>query len=129
MRKTDPNAAPTILVTGVNGQVGFELLGTLQGLGRVVPCDRATLDLSDTERVRAFVRDVKPSLIVNPAAYTAVDQAENDVDVARRLNADVPRVFAEEWRAAAVRWFTTRPTTCSTARKRRRTRKPTRRIR
>jgi dTDP-4-dehydrorhamnose reductase len=122
MRKTDPNAAPTILVTGVNGQVGFELLGTLQGLGRVVPCDRATLDLSDTERVRAFVRDVKPSLIVNPAAYTAVDQAENDVDVARRLNADVPRVFAE-------RWFTTRPTTCSTARKRRRTRKPTRRIR
>ncbi|WP_155630768.1 dTDP-4-dehydrorhamnose reductase [Burkholderia cepacia] len=90
------NVAPTILVTGVNGQVGFELLRTLQGLGRVVPCDRSTLDLSDTERVRAFVREVKPSLIVNPAAYTAVDQAETDVDAARRLNADLPRVLAEE---------------------------------
>ena len=90
------NAAPTILVTGVNGQVGFELLRTLQGLGRVVPCDRSTLDLSDLERVRAFVRDVKPSLVVNPAPYTAVDKAETDVDAARRLNADLPRVFAEE---------------------------------
>ncbi|NTX29468.1 dTDP-4-dehydrorhamnose reductase [Burkholderia pyrrocinia] len=96
MRKGGMNPAPTILVTGVNGQVGFELLRTLQGLGRVVPCDRSTLDLSDLDRVRAFVRDVKPSLIVNPAAYTAVDQAETDVDAARRLNADVPRVFAEE---------------------------------
>ncbi|MDN7493198.1 MULTISPECIES: dTDP-4-dehydrorhamnose reductase [unclassified Burkholderia] len=96
MRKGDTNASPTILVTGVNGQVGFELLRTLQGLGRVVPCDRSTLDLSDLERVRTFVRDVKPSLIVNPAAYTAVDQAETDVDAARRLNADLPRVFAEE---------------------------------
>jgi len=96
MRKGDMNASPTILVTGVNGQVGFELLRTLQGLGRVVPCDRSTLDLSDLERVRTFVRDVKPSLIVNPAAYTAVDQAETDVDAARRLNADLPRVFAEE---------------------------------
>ncbi|RQZ66087.1 dTDP-4-dehydrorhamnose reductase [Burkholderia sp. Bp9004] len=96
MRKGDRNAAPTILVTGVNGQVGFELLRTLQGLGRVVPCDRSTLDLSDLDRVRVFVRDVKPSLIVNPAAYTAVDQAETDADAARRLNADLPRVFAEE---------------------------------
>ncbi|BEV54082.1 dTDP-4-dehydrorhamnose reductase [Burkholderia contaminans] len=96
MHKGDKNAASTILVTGASGQVGFELLRALQGLGRVVPCDRATLDLSDTDRVRAFVRAVKPSLIVNPAAYTAVDQAENDVGVARRLNADVPRVFAEE---------------------------------
>jgi len=86
----------TILVTGVNGQVGFELLRSLQGLGRVVPCDRSTLDLSDLERVRDFVRDLKPSLIVNPAAYTAVDKAETDTEAARRLNVDVPRVFAEE---------------------------------
>ncbi|WP_027796626.1 dTDP-4-dehydrorhamnose reductase [Paraburkholderia acidipaludis] len=86
----------TILVTGVNGQVGFELLRTLQGLGRVVPCGRSTLDLSDLARVRDFVRELKPSLIVNPAAYTAVDKAETDVEMARRLNVDVPRVFAEE---------------------------------
>lgn len=86
----------TILVTGVNGQVGFELLRSLQGLGRVVPCDRSMLDLSDLDRLRAFVRDLKPALIVNPAAYTAVDKAETDIEVARRLNVDVPRVFAEE---------------------------------
>jgi dTDP-4-dehydrorhamnose reductase len=90
------SAQPTILVTGVNGQVGFELLRTLQGLGRVVPCDRSMLDLSDLSRVRDFVRELKPSLIVNPAAYTAVDKAESDVEAARRLNVEVPRVFAEE---------------------------------
>lgn len=87
---------PTILVTGVNGQVGFELLRSLQGLGRVVACDRSMLDLSDLDRVRGVVRELKPSIIVNPAAYTAVDKAETDVDAARRLNADVPRAFAEE---------------------------------
>ena len=86
----------TILVTGVNGQVGFELLRSLQGLGRVVACDRSMLDLADIDRARAVVRDLKPSLIVNPAAYTAVDKAETDVEAARRLNVDVPRVFAEE---------------------------------
>ncbi|MGU7773625.1 dTDP-4-dehydrorhamnose reductase [Burkholderia sp. MR1-5-21] len=96
MREAGVNPEPTILVTGVNGQVGFELLRTLQGLGRVVPCDRAMLDLSDLDRVREVVREVKPALIVNPAAYTAVDKAETDVDAARRLNADVPRVLAEE---------------------------------
>ena len=87
---------PTILVTGVNGQVGFELLRSLQGLGRVVACDRSVLDLSDLDRVRSVVRELKPSIIVNPAAYTAVDKAETDVDAARRLNAEVPRAFAEE---------------------------------
>lgn len=87
---------PTILVTGVNGQVGFELLRSLQGLGRVVACDRSILDLFDLDRLRAVVRDVRPSIIVNPAAYTAVDKAETDVEAAWRLNADVPRVFAEE---------------------------------
>jgi len=86
----------TILVTGVNGQVGFELLRTLQGLGRVVAVDRNSLDLSDLERVRSVVREIKPSIIVNPAAYTAVDKAETDVDVAMRLNAEAPRVLAEE---------------------------------
>lgn len=87
---------PTILVTGVNGQVGFELLRSLQGLGRVVACDRSMLDLSDLDRVRSVVRELKPSIIVNPAAYTAVDKAETDVDAARRLNVEVPRAFAEE---------------------------------
>ncbi|KAG8150531.1 dTDP-4-dehydrorhamnose reductase [Burkholderia catarinensis] len=96
MREVGVKAEPTILVTGVNGQVGFELLRSLQGLGRVVACDRSMLDLSDLERVRSVVRDLKPLIIVNPAAYTAVDKAETDVDAARRLNAEVPRVLAEE---------------------------------
>ncbi|UVE66304.1 dTDP-4-dehydrorhamnose reductase [Burkholderia pyrrocinia] len=96
MREVGVKPEPTILVTGVSGQVGFELLRSLQGLGRVVACDRSMLDLSDLERVRGVVRTLKPSIIVNPAAYTAVDKAETDVDAARRLNAEVPRVFAEE---------------------------------
>ncbi|EML1595938.1 MULTISPECIES: dTDP-4-dehydrorhamnose reductase [Burkholderia cepacia complex] len=96
MREVGVTPEPTILVTGVNGQVGFELLRSLQGLGRVVACDRSMLDLSDLDRVRSVVRELKPSIIVNPAAYTAVDKAETDVDAARRLNAEVPRAFAEE---------------------------------
>ncbi|WP_048805162.1 dTDP-4-dehydrorhamnose reductase [Burkholderia multivorans] len=96
MREVGVKPEPTILVTGVNGQVGFELQRSLQGLGRIVACDRSTLDLSDLNRVRSVVRELKPSIIVNPAAYTAVDKAETDVDAARRLNADAPRAFAEE---------------------------------
>lgn len=89
-------AEQTILVTGVSGQVGFELLRSLQGLGRVVACDRSMLDLSELDRVRDIVRQIRPSIIVNPAAYTAVDKAETDIDAARRLNVDVPRILAEE---------------------------------
>lgn len=85
-----------ILVTGVNGQVGFELARSLQGLGGVVAVDRATLDLADPDRIRAVVRDVRPALIVNPAAYTAVDQAERDEAAAMRINATAPGILAEE---------------------------------
>jgi len=86
----------TILLTGVNGQVGFELARSLQGLGRVVALDRSHLDLADLNQVRQVVRDVKPELIVNPAAYTAVDKAETDVDACMRANAEAPGVMAEE---------------------------------
>ncbi|MCO1359996.1 dTDP-4-dehydrorhamnose reductase [Burkholderia multivorans] len=86
----------TILLTGINGQVGFELQRTLQGLGNVVALDRSRLDLSRLDQVRDVVRDLKPDLIVNPAAYTAVDQAETDVAMATRLNAEAPAVLAEE---------------------------------
>jgi dTDP-4-dehydrorhamnose reductase len=86
----------TILLTGVNGQVGFELARTLQGLGNVVALDRGALDLADLDQVRRAVRDIKPGLIVNPAAHTAVDKAETDVDAAMRLNAEAPGVLAEE---------------------------------
>lgn len=89
-------ATQTILVTGVNGQVGYELARTLQGLGNVVAVDRSVMDLSDLDQVRAVVRDVRPTLIVNPAAYTAVDNAEQESDLAMRINGEAPGVLAEE---------------------------------
>ncbi|WP_053568667.1 dTDP-4-dehydrorhamnose reductase [Caballeronia cordobensis] len=89
-------AQRTILVTGVNGQVGFELRRSLQGLGRVVALDRAALDLADPASIRACVRSLKPAVIVNPAAYTAVDQAESDAAAARAINVQAPALLAEE---------------------------------
>ncbi|MGF6727287.1 dTDP-4-dehydrorhamnose reductase [Paraburkholderia sp. GAS41] len=86
----------TILLTGVNGQVGFELARSLQGLGKVVALDRNSLDLANLDQVRRVVREVKPGIIVNPAAHTAVDKAESDIEAAMRLNAEAPGVLAEE---------------------------------
>ncbi|MBC8727885.1 dTDP-4-dehydrorhamnose reductase [Paraburkholderia sp. UCT2] len=86
----------TILVTGVNGQVGYELARTLQGLGNVVAVGRSRLDLSNLDQIRAVVRDLRPALIVNPAAYTAVDKAEEERDLAMRINGEAPGVLAEE---------------------------------
>jgi len=90
------NGKRTILVTGVNGQVGYELARTLQGLGNVVAVDRSTLDLSNPDQIRAVVRDLKPVLIVNPAAYTAVDKAEQEPELAMRINGEAPGLLAEE---------------------------------
>lgn len=87
---------PTLLVTGISGQVGFELVRSLQGLGRVVALDRGGLDLADPVRIRAVVRELRPTIIVNPAAYTAVDDAELDAAAATALNETGPRVLAEE---------------------------------
>lgn len=106
---TAQNDERRILVTGVNGQVGFELARTLQGLGRVVAVDRAVLDLASPEQIRAVVRDVRPALIVNPAAYTAVDRAETEADLAMRINGEAPGVLAEEARklgAALIHYST-----------------------
>nr|WP_207958439.1 dTDP-4-dehydrorhamnose reductase [Caballeronia sp. SBC1] len=85
-----------ILLTGANGQVGFELARSLQGLGHLVALDRGGLDLSDSEQIRRIVRELSPALIVNAAAYTAVDAAENDVAAAMRLNAEAPDILAQE---------------------------------
>lgn len=90
------DAKRTILVTGVNGQVGYELARTLQGLGNVVAVDRSRLDLSNLDQIRAVVRELRPALIVNPAAYTAVDKAEEERDLAMRINGEAPGVLAEE---------------------------------
>ena len=98
-----------ILLTGANGQVGYELERSLQGLGQVLALGRARMDLADLDQVRAVIRAERPSLIVNPAAYTAVDKAEAEPLLARRINAEAPAVMAEEARklGAAMVHFST----------------------
>ncbi|MFC5461610.1 dTDP-4-dehydrorhamnose reductase [Massilia niabensis] len=88
-----------ILLTGASGQVGYELERALQSLGEVVAVDRARMDLADLQQVRSVVREVRPNLIVNPAAYTAVDKAESEPTLARTINALAPAVLAEEAKA------------------------------
>lgn len=87
-----------ILVTGAGGQVGFELRRTLATLGEVVAVDLPEMDPADLDSVRACVRETKPQLVVNAAAYTAVDRAETEPDRAMRINRDAPAVLAEEAR-------------------------------
>lgn len=85
-----------ILLTGKNGQVGWELQRTLAPLGEVVAYNRTELDLADRDRLIAVIRDTKPDIIVNAAAYTAVDQAESDTAMAMAINAIAPGILAEE---------------------------------
>ena len=85
-----------ILVTGVHGQVGHALLRTLDGDHEVVALDRTQLDLTDTDAIRRTVQSVRPALVINPAAYTAVDKAESEPALAHAINAIAPGVMAEE---------------------------------
>ncbi|MEW6479066.1 MAG: dTDP-4-dehydrorhamnose reductase [Pseudomonadota bacterium] len=87
---------PRILLTGKNGQVGFELQRALAPLGEVIAVGTADCDLSDANAIRALMQRVQPQLVVNPAAYTAVDKAESDADKARAVNAVAPGVLGEE---------------------------------
>lgn len=88
----------TILVTGASGQVGYELVRALAPLGNIVAPSSRELDLSDPAGVRAVVRAIAPDVIVNAAAYTNVDRAETDRDRCFAINAEGPRVLAEEAR-------------------------------
>ena len=85
-----------ILLTGKNGQVGWELQRTLAPLGQVIALDVDELDLTNPDAVRQTVRSIKPNLIVNPAAYTAVDKAESEPELAMAVNGIAPGIFAEE---------------------------------
>jgi dTDP-4-dehydrorhamnose reductase len=85
-----------ILVTGKNGQVGWELQRSLAAFGQVVAIDAEEVDLADADAIRRTVREVRPDIIVNPAAYTAVDKAEGDFNLARAVNGTAAGVFAEE---------------------------------
>src|SRR5215469_2247455 len=88
-----------ILLTGTTGQVGSELLTALSPLCEVVAPARAELDLTNTEAVRRVVREVRPRWIVNSAAYTAVDKAESEPELANAINRDAVRAMGEEARS------------------------------
>ena len=90
-----------ILLLGKNGQVGWELQRSLSPLGELIALDRHPVDglsgdLSDLNALRATIRQVKPDVIVNAAAYTAVDKAESETELADCVNGQASQVMAEE---------------------------------
>ncbi len=87
-----------IMLTGATGQVGWELARTLLPLGEVAVIDRTRADLAEAKSLQAVIREIKPDVIVNPAAYTAVDKAETDQSKAFLINGDAPGIMAEEAR-------------------------------
>lgn len=87
-----------ILLIGNTGQLGWELERTLAPLGELNACDYPSIDLADGAGVRQFIRECQPDILVNAAAYTAVDQAETEPDKAQAINAVAPGILAEEAR-------------------------------
>lgn len=87
-----------ILITGANGQVGHALTQRLAGLGEIIALDRHSADLSQPESLRAVLDAHSPDWIINAAAYTAVDKAESESELAHAINAQAPKVLAE-WAA------------------------------
>jgi dTDP-4-dehydrorhamnose reductase len=83
-----------IFLTGSNGQAGFELQKKLSLLGEVIATDREELDLTDPDAIRQFIDQIKPDIIINPAAYTAVDKAESEPDLAYQINVRAPEILA-----------------------------------
>jgi dTDP-4-dehydrorhamnose reductase len=91
-----------ILLLGANGQIGFELRRSLTPLGTVVAWDRADLDLADEPTLRRRLREISPSILVNAAAYTNVDQAESDEAAAMIVNGSAPGWLGEEAARAKI---------------------------
>ena len=94
-------APPKILLLGKNGQLGWELQRSLSVLGEVVALDRHGLsgwsgDLSQPSALAQTVQQIQPQVIVNAAAYTAVDRAESEPDLAHAINAQAPEILAQE---------------------------------
>src|SRR3984885_9012913 len=88
--------SPRILILGSAGQLGCELQRSFSGAGEIVTAGRDSLNLADPVGLRSFVRDVAPEIILNAAAYTAVDRAESEPELAMAVNARAPAVLAEE---------------------------------
>lgn len=90
------SAGKVILILGASGQVGTELQRSFAGAGEVTAWDRSVADFSRPEGLRPLIRQLRPNLILNAAAYTAVDRAESEPDLAMTINGVAPRVLAEE---------------------------------
>ncbi|MEL4897628.1 dTDP-4-dehydrorhamnose reductase [Crocosphaera sp. Alani8] len=85
-----------ILLTGSDGQVGQELKQTLTSIGEVIAVNRQQLDLTSPNNIKKVIQEIQPNIIVNSAAYTAVDKAENEADLAFAINGIAPTIIAEE---------------------------------
>lgn len=89
---------PRILIIGRNGQVGWELRRTLAPLGEILAIDFPEIDLTDGASLRRWLTETRPALVVNAAAYTAVDKAESEAEKCHLINAVAPGILAEEAR-------------------------------
>jgi dTDP-4-dehydrorhamnose reductase len=96
MERSALPAGGRILLTGASGQVGGELLETLRPLGEVIAPVRAEMDLANAASIREMMRSVRPRWVVNPGAYTAVDKAESEPELAYAINAEAVRVMGKE---------------------------------
>jgi dTDP-4-dehydrorhamnose reductase len=85
-----------ILLTGKDGQVGFALHKKLVSLGEVIATDRNELNLENFDAIRAFIEKIKPDIIINAAAYTDVDKAETEIELAHKVNTEAPKVLTEK---------------------------------
>src|SRR6476469_3352474 len=85
-----------IVIIGRNGQLAWEANQRFQGLGEIIRVGRPEIDLLDIKGVREEIRRIKPTVIVNTAAYTAVDQAESEPEAAMKINSEAPAAMAEE---------------------------------
>lgn len=85
-----------IFILAENGQLGWELCRTLAPLGEILAVDYPKIDLQNPETVCEMIRDIRPAVVVNAAAYTAVDLAETEHERARKINAVAPGVLAQE---------------------------------
>jgi dTDP-4-dehydrorhamnose reductase len=85
-----------ILLTGKDGQIGFALHKRLASVGEVIATNRNELNLENSDAIKAFIEKIQPDIIINTAAYTDVDKAETEIELAHKVNTEAPRVLAEE---------------------------------
>ena len=85
-----------ILLTGKDGQVGFALQKNLISLGEVIATNRNDFNFDDSNAIRIYMEKIKPDIIINTAAYTEVDKAELEIELAHKVNAEAPKVLTEK---------------------------------